>query len=98
MNVSGELAGHWRRSVVLKRDLFSTVERGRFLTDGGEVEAVLRRIDEVPWWTAGLAIHFLGRERKALAAAGSLGSPLRCCSPAAASWCGDGSTESRCIS
>src|SRR5438105_4018344 len=73
MNVSGELAGRWRRSVVLKRDLFSTVERGRFLTDGGEVEAVLRRIDEVPWWTAGLAIHFLGRERKALAAAGSLG-------------------------
>ncbi len=73
MNMSGELAGRWRRSVVLKRDLFSTVERGRFRAGGGEVEAVLRRIDEVPWWTAGLAIHFLGRERKALAAAGSLG-------------------------
>src|SRR5438874_6072188 len=73
MNVSGEFAGRWRRSVVLKRDLFSTVERGRFLADAKEVEAVLRRIDEVPWWTAGFAIHFLGRERKALAAAGSLG-------------------------
>src|SRR5438034_8290863 len=73
MNVSGEFAGRWRRSVVLKRDLFSTVERGRFLADAKEVEAVLRRIDEVPWWTAGFAIHFLWRERKALAAAGGLG-------------------------
>jgi hypothetical protein len=73
MDVSSELAGRWRTSVVLKRDLFSTVERGRFLADGREVEAVLRRIDEVPWWTWVFAAHFLGRERKALAAAGHLG-------------------------
>ena len=36
-----ELGGRWRSSVVLKRDVFSTVERGRFRTDGGEVDAVL---------------------------------------------------------
>ena len=73
MTVSSELAGRWRTSVVLKRDLFSTVERGRFLAAGGEVDAVLRRIDEVPWWTWLFASHFLGRERKALAAADKLG-------------------------
>src|SRR5882672_946278 len=73
MNVSGELAGRWRTSVVLKRDLFSTVERGRFLAAGGEVDAVLRCIDEVPWWTWAIARHFLWRERTALAAAGGLG-------------------------
>ena len=72
MNVSGELAGRWRRSVVLKRDLFSTVERGRFRAGGGEVEAVLRRIDEVPWWTYGFARHLFKRERRALALASGL--------------------------
>jgi hypothetical protein len=33
---------------VLKRDLFSTVERRRFKTLSGEVEAVLRRFDTMP--------------------------------------------------
>jgi hypothetical protein len=42
------LDGRWRGDVVLKRDVFSTIERGYFRTDDGEVEAVLRRIDEVP--------------------------------------------------
>ena len=37
-----ELGGRWKSGVVLKRDVFSTVERGRFQTDGGEVNAVLR--------------------------------------------------------
>ena len=32
-----ELGGRWRDGVVLKRDVFSTIERGRFSTDGGEV-------------------------------------------------------------
>jgi len=34
---------------------------------------VLRRIDEVPWWSFVLARHLFGRERRALAAAGPLG-------------------------
>src|SRR5262249_61132762 len=43
-----ELEGRWTSRLVLKRDVFSTVERGRFATPAGEVEAVLRRIDQVP--------------------------------------------------
>src|SRR5438067_2374098 len=77
MTASSELAGRWRTSVVLKRDLFSTVERGRFLAADGEVDAVLRRIDEVPWWTWLFAGHFLWRERIARVAAGGLGIAAR---------------------
>jgi predicted Ser/Thr protein kinase len=69
----GEIAGRWRADVVLKRDLFSTIERGRFLTPGGEADAVLRRIDQVPWWSALPARHLFARERRALAVAGELG-------------------------
>jgi hypothetical protein len=68
-----ELGGRWRSGVVLKRDVFSTVERGRFQTDGGEVDAVLRRLDQVPWWSRGLAVLLFRRERRALATAGRLG-------------------------
>ena len=68
-----ELCGRWRSGVVLKRDVFSTVERGRFRTDGGEVDAVLRRLDQVPWWSRGLAVLLFRRERRALATAGHLG-------------------------
>ncbi len=67
-----ELAGRWRTNVVLKRDVFSTIERGVFVTDESEIDAVLRRIDEVPWWTFGIASHFLRREARALAIAGGL--------------------------
>jgi hypothetical protein len=63
------IAGRWVRSVVLKRDLFSVVERGRF--DG--VDAVVRRINEVPWWSFLPALHFLRREASALRAVGQLG-------------------------
>jgi len=63
----------WRSQVVLKRDVFSTVERGRFVTPAGEVEAVLRRVDLVPWWSRPLARHFLRREARTLAVAGALG-------------------------
>src|SRR6266446_2406532 len=73
MSLPREIEGRWTNGVVLKRDLFSTVERGRFGTRAGEVEAVLRRIDEVPWWSLGLARHLFGRERRALAIAGELG-------------------------
>jgi predicted Ser/Thr protein kinase len=67
-----ELAGRFKPQVVLKRDVFSTVERGVFATPQGEVAAVLRRIDLVPWWTRLLARHFLKREARALAVAGKL--------------------------
>src|SRR5260221_3210177 len=73
MSLPHEIEGRWTNGVVLKRDLFSTVERGRFDTRAGEVEAVPRRIDEVPWWSLGLARHLFGRERRALAIAGELG-------------------------
>jgi hypothetical protein len=60
------LLARWTEGVLLKRDVFSTVERGRFRSDGGEVDAVLRRLDQVPWWSFGLARHLFARERKAL--------------------------------
>jgi hypothetical protein len=67
-----EIDGRWRSGVVLKRDLFSTVERGRFVTPSGEIEAVLRSIDDVPWWSFALALHLFARERRALAIVGGL--------------------------
>ncbi|MEQ1359277.1 hypothetical protein ABLW26_23680, partial [Salmonella enterica] len=54
---AAELAARWRDGVLLKRDVFSIVERGRFRTDSGEVDGVLRRLDEVPWWSYALALH-----------------------------------------
>jgi hypothetical protein len=71
--VPNAIAGRWRGLVVLKRDVFSTIERGRFDTGVGEVDAVLRRLDQVPWWNRGLAALLLRRERRALAIAGKLG-------------------------
>jgi hypothetical protein len=66
------LAARWIEGVLLKRDVFSTVERGRFRGDAGEVDAVLRRLDQVPWWSFVLARHLFARERKALALARGL--------------------------
>jgi hypothetical protein len=63
----------WRGTVVLKRDVFSTIERGIFRGPDGEVDAVLRRIDRVPWWSRPIAKHFLDREARALRIAGPLG-------------------------
>jgi hypothetical protein len=73
MALPREIEQRWRGAVVLKRDVFSTVERGRFVGPSGEVEAVLRRIDGVPWWSFALARHLFTRERRALAIAGGLG-------------------------
>ena len=73
MSRSDALAGRWQTTVVLKRDVFSTVERGTFRGDGGDVPGVLRRLDEVPWWSRPLAYHLFNRERCALACATSLG-------------------------
>ena len=67
------LAGRWQTAVVLKRDVFSTVERGTFRSEGGDVPGVLRRLDEVPWWSRPLARHLFNRERRALASAAPLG-------------------------
>ena len=72
-DIPAELAGRWHSGVVLKRDVFSTIERGRFRTDTGEVDAVLRRLDGVPWWSRPLASALFRRERKALASAKPLG-------------------------
>jgi predicted Ser/Thr protein kinase len=68
-----ELGGRWRSGVVLKRDVFSTIERGHYRADNGDVDAVLRRLDEVPWWSRPLAYELFRRERKALARAKPLG-------------------------
>src|SRR5258708_9936235 len=66
---AAKLAAHWTDGVLLKRDVFSTVERGRFRSDAGEVDAVLRRLDQVPWWSYIPARHLSARERRALALA-----------------------------
>src|ERR1700724_3378284 len=44
MALPPEIEGRWQTGVVLKRDVLSSVERGRFRADGGEDEAVLGRI------------------------------------------------------
>jgi len=66
------LGARWNDGVLLKRDVFSTVERGRYRGCNGEVDAVLRRLDEVPWWSAIPARHLFARECKALALAKGL--------------------------
>lgn len=68
-----EAQGRFRSDVILKQDVFSTVERGFYTDPNGEVESVMRRIDLVPWWSFGIARHFLKREARALAIAGKLG-------------------------
>jgi hypothetical protein len=66
------LSARWTEGVLLKRDVFSTVERGRFRADSGEVDAVLRRLDQVPPWSYPLARHLFARERRALTLARDL--------------------------
>jgi hypothetical protein len=66
------LSARWTDGVLLKRDVFSTVERGRFHGEGGEVDAVLRRLDQVPWWSYLPARHLFARERRALGKARGL--------------------------
>jgi hypothetical protein len=72
MTKTSEISDLWENGVVLKRDVFSTVERGRFRAPEGEVDAVLRRIDEVPWWSWPVARHLFNREKHALRRAGPL--------------------------
>src|ERR1044072_9354806 len=70
-DVPAELAGLWRRSVVLKRDVFSIVERGTFSGPNGSADAVVRRIDDVPRWSRPVARHLRKGEPRALAAIGA---------------------------
>jgi hypothetical protein len=66
------LSARWTEGVLLKRDVFSTVERGRYRAERSEVEAVLRRLDQVPWWSFVPALHLFEREQRALALAKGL--------------------------
>ena len=66
------LSARWIEGVLLKRDVFSTVERGRFRKGGDNLDAVLRRLDEVPWWSYPVAQHLFRRERRALVLAKGL--------------------------
>src|SRR4051794_27080592 len=66
------LSARWTEGVLLKRDVFSTVERGRFRSKTDAVDAVLRRLDQVPWWSYLPARHLFNRERRALALARDL--------------------------
>ena len=74
MSGSGVPDERWTSTVVLKRDVFSTIERGRFRGPDGEVDAVMRRIDQTPWWSRPVARHLFNRERRALEAVNSLDS------------------------
>jgi predicted Ser/Thr protein kinase len=67
------LSQRWSPGALLKRDVFSTVERGRFRIDGREASAILRRLDQVPWWSRLLANHLFKREYRALARIRGLG-------------------------
>src|ERR1700730_9305060 len=66
------LSARWIEGVFVKRARFSAVERGRFRGANGEVDAVLRRLDSVPWWSYIPARHLFARERQALALAKGL--------------------------
>lgn len=62
----GEIADRWQTTHVLKRDVFSTVLRGRFSTAVGSMDAVARHLDEIPFWSRPLARFLLSREKRAL--------------------------------
>src|SRR3974390_3204036 len=76
MNLSKDdaavLSARWFEGGLLKRDVFSTAERGHCRHDADERDAVLRRLDQVPWWSFLLARHLFDRERKALTLANGL--------------------------
>ena len=59
------LSARWIEGVLLKRDVFSTIERGRFRCAGGELDAV-------PWWSYLPASHLFARETRALGKAKGL--------------------------
>lgn len=59
--------GVFELDTVLKRDTFSTIERGFWRdADGHVFPAVRRNYAEVKWWVKPLARHFAAREARAL--------------------------------
>lgn len=58
--------GRFELDTVLKRDIFSTIERGVWHDAQGEHPAVRRRYSDVKWWVKPLARHFARREARAL--------------------------------
>ena len=59
--------GVFELDTVLKRDTFSTIERGLWRDPAGTVfPAVRRNYAEVKWWVKPLARHFAAREARAL--------------------------------
>ena len=72
-NAMAAIADRWKPGLVLKRDVFSTVERGHLLTHTGEVEAVVRHLDQVPLWSWPIARFLLSNERKVLQHLGQMG-------------------------
>lgn len=59
--------GVFELDTVLKRDIFSTIERGMWRdAQGREFPAVRRRYTDVAWWVKPLARHFAKREARAL--------------------------------
>jgi hypothetical protein len=63
----------FRPITILKSDHFSSVTRGFWRTDTGETEAVLRRFDNVAWWTRPIARFFARNEIRALERLGDSG-------------------------
>jgi hypothetical protein len=59
-------AGEFILDSVLKRDIFSTIERGIWRDASVDHPAVRRRYDDVKWWVKPLARSFARREAKAL--------------------------------
>ncbi|MCK0195566.1 serine/threonine protein kinase [Ancylobacter sp. 6x-1] len=61
------LRGTFDIDSVLKRDIFSTIERGTWYDrEGRAMPAVRRRYSDVAWWVKPLARHFAKREARAL--------------------------------
>ncbi|MBB3772863.1 hypothetical protein FHS55_003488 [Angulomicrobium tetraedrale] len=59
--------GTFELDTVLKRDIFSTIERGLWRDEAGNTfPAVRRRYSDVKWWIKPLARHFARREARAL--------------------------------
>ncbi|MCK0209395.1 serine/threonine protein kinase [Starkeya koreensis] len=62
-----ETAGVFELDTVLKRDTFSTIERGLWRdAQGNAFPAVRRNYADVKWWVKPLARHFAKREARAL--------------------------------
>ncbi|QIB35441.1 serine/threonine protein kinase [Ancylobacter pratisalsi] len=67
MNERTSAPGRFELDSVLKRDIFSTIERGMWHDDAGQAfPAVRRNYAEVAWWVKPLARHFAHREARAL--------------------------------